>query len=114
MEAPEPDIEIEVVYALPQNQAIRQLRVPSGTTAEQAVAFSEITHLFPEIDLNRNKLGIYGKLVKPDTFLQDRDRVEIYRPLIVDPKESRRRRAKKRSDDPATAKQAEISRNQHA
>ena len=106
MEVPEPEIEVEVVYALPQNQVIRQLRVPLWTTAEQAVALSEITHLFPEIDLDRNKLGIYGKLIKPGTFLRDRDRVEIYRPLIVDPKESRRRRTKKGANHPLAAKQA--------
>ena len=95
MEVRERNIEIEVVYALPENQITRQLSVPLGTTAEQAVGFSGIIHLFPEIDLLRNKLGIFGKLVKPDATLRDRDRVEIYRPLIVDPKESRRRRAKK-------------------
>lgn len=95
MEVHEPDIEIEVVYALPRNQVTRQLNVPLGTTAEQAVQFSGIINLFPEIDLLRNRLGIFGKLIKPGTTLRNRDRVEIYRPLIVDPKESRRQRAKK-------------------
>jgi putative ubiquitin-RnfH superfamily antitoxin RatB of RatAB toxin-antitoxin module len=95
MEIRERNIEIEVVYAFPENQVTRQLNVPLGTTAEQAVEFSGIIHLFPEIDLLRNKLGIFGKLIKPGTPLRNRDRVEIYRPLIVDPKESRRRRAKK-------------------
>lgn len=95
MEIREQNIEIEVVYALPENQVTRQLNVPLGTTAEQAVEFSGIIHLFPEIDLLRNKLGIFGKLIKPGTTLRNRDRVEIYRPLIVDPKESRRQRAKK-------------------
>ena len=86
-------IEIEVVYALPCNQILRQLHVPAGTTAKQAVELSGIGAIFPEIDLSQNKLGIFGKLVKPETILRDRDRVEIYRPLSVDPKEGRRRRA---------------------
>jgi putative ubiquitin-RnfH superfamily antitoxin RatB of RatAB toxin-antitoxin module len=113
MEVREPHIQVEVVYALAHKRVIRQLSVPPGTTAEQAVVFSEITHLFPEINLSRNKLGIYGKLVKPATLLYDRDRVEIYRPLMVDPKESRRRRAKKSAGHPAAAKQAEVSGDQH-
>jgi hypothetical protein len=94
MEVHERNIEIEVAYALPENQLVRRLDLPAGTTAKQAVEFSGITSLFPEIDLSRNKLGIFGKLVSPDTVLHDRDRVEIYRPLAVDPKESRRKRAK--------------------
>lgn len=86
-------LEIEVVYALPDNQLMRQLSLPVGTTARQAVELSGIVGLFPEIDLSQNKLGIFGKLVKPDAILRDRDRVEIYRPLVVDPKEARRKRA---------------------
>jgi uncharacterized protein len=87
-------IEIEVVYALPENQIMRQITVPSGTTARQAVELSAIIDLFPEIDLAHNKLGIFGRLVKPGTILCEGDRVEVYRPLMVDPKENRRRRAK--------------------
>jgi hypothetical protein len=100
-----PAIQIEVVYALPERQIVRRLSLPPGTTVERAVNLSEINHLFPEIDLSRNKLGIFGKLVKPDRALQDGDRVEIYRPLILDPKDSRRKRArlqaKHRSPGPA-------------
>jgi putative ubiquitin-RnfH superfamily antitoxin RatB of RatAB toxin-antitoxin module len=87
-------IEVEVVYALPENQVMRQISVPPGTTARQAVELSAIIDLFPEIDLARNKLGIFGRLVKHGAILGDGDRVEIYRPLVVDPKENRRRRAK--------------------
>ena len=94
MEVHEQMIEIEVVYALPGNQIMRQISVPSGTTARQAVVLSAIIDIFPEINLACNNLGIFGRLVKPDTILRDRDRVEIYRPLMVDPKESRRKRAK--------------------
>lgn len=86
-------IGIEVAYALPHDQIVRQLNVPAGTTAKQAVELSGISGMLSEIDLSQNKLGIFGKLVKPDTILNDRDRVEIYRPLAVDPKEARRRRA---------------------
>ena len=86
-------IEIVVVYALPHEQIIRQLNVPAGTMARQAVELSGISGMFPDIDLPQSKLGIFGKLVKPETILRDRDRVEIYRPLSIDPKEARRKRA---------------------
>jgi putative ubiquitin-RnfH superfamily antitoxin RatB of RatAB toxin-antitoxin module len=86
-------IEIEVVYALPEKQVMRQVRVPDGTTAEQAVRLSGILEIFPEIDLSFNKIGIFGKVVKPGRVLRDSDRVEIYRALAVDPNEARRRRA---------------------
>ena len=94
MEVPALNIDIEVVYALPEKQIVRQMNLPEGTTAEQAVKLSGILQQFPEIDFLQNKLGIYGKLIPPTTVLRNRDRVEIYRPLRVDPKESRRRRAK--------------------
>ena len=94
MDIHEQSIEIEVIYALSDNQIIRQLSLPVGTTAQQAVELSGIIGIFPEIDLSKNKLGIFGKLVAAGTILHNRDRVEIYRPLIVDPKERRRRRAK--------------------
>ncbi len=96
MEVPGRNIDIEVVYALPEKQVVRQMNLPEGTTVEQAVKLSGILPRFPEIDLLKNKLGIYGKLVPPTTVLRDRDRIEIYRPLKVDPKEARRKRAKKR------------------
>ena len=94
VQVPGENIDIEVVYALPEKQVVQRINLPDGTTAEQAVKMSDILRQFPEIDLLQNKLGIYGKLIKPATILRDRDRVEIYRPLRVDPKESRRRRAK--------------------
>jgi hypothetical protein len=84
---------VEVAYALPQQQVIIPVKVAEGTTAEQAVQASGILKKFPEIDLAQNKLGIFGKLTKNDTVLRERDRVEIYRPLIADPKEVRRQRA---------------------
>ena len=87
------DIMVEVAYALPKQQLIIPVNVAEGTTAEAAVLASGIMEKFPEIDLNANKLGIFGKLVKSDTVLRHLDRVEIYRPLIADPKEVRRQRA---------------------
>jgi putative ubiquitin-RnfH superfamily antitoxin RatB of RatAB toxin-antitoxin module len=87
------EILVEVAYALPKQQLILELMVPEGTTAEQAVQKSGVLAKFPEIDLTQNKLGIFGKLVKADTVLREKDRVEIYRPLIADPKEVRRQRA---------------------
>jgi putative ubiquitin-RnfH superfamily antitoxin RatB of RatAB toxin-antitoxin module len=87
------EILVEVAYALPKQQLILELMVPEGTTAEQAVQKSGVLAKFPEIDLTQNKLGIFGKLVKADIVLREKDRVEIYRPLIADPKEVRRQRA---------------------
>ncbi len=87
------EILIEVAYALPSQQVILPVKVIEGTTAAEAVEASGIIKKFPEIDLSQNKLGIFGKLIKSDTVLRERDRVEIYRPLIADPKEVRRQRA---------------------
>jgi putative ubiquitin-RnfH superfamily antitoxin RatB of RatAB toxin-antitoxin module len=87
------EIMVEVAYALPHEQLIIPLRVAQGTTAEAAVLASGIIAKFPEIDLAKNKIGIFGKLTKPDTVLRHLDRIEIYRPLIADPKEVRKQRA---------------------
>lgn len=86
-------IDVEVAYARPDTQLILKLRVPQGTTLEQAVRESGILERFPDIDLARNQVGIFGKLNKADTVLRNGDRVEIYRPLIADPKEVRKQRA---------------------
>ena len=86
-------IQVEVVYAQPENQDVIKLSLPADSTVAQAIEASGLLTKHPEIDLAKNKLGIYAKLVKPDTALRDRDRVEIYRPLIADPKEVRKQRA---------------------
>ena len=86
-------IAVEVVYALPRRQELIRLKLPAGSTVRQAVEASGLLQKYPEIDLARNKLGIFGKLSKLDTQLRDRDRVEVYRPLIADPKEVRKKRA---------------------
>lgn len=86
-------IPVEVAFALPGKQTILKVQVAEGTTAEQAILASGILEKFPEINLAQNKIGIFGKLSKPDTVLRERDRVEIYRALIADPKEVRKQRA---------------------
>lgn len=86
-------LRLEVVYALPNKQEIVALKLPAGTTARQAVEASGLLQKYPEIDLAKNKLGVFAKLTKPDAALRDQDRVEIYRPLIADPKEVRKQRA---------------------
>jgi putative ubiquitin-RnfH superfamily antitoxin RatB of RatAB toxin-antitoxin module len=86
-------LHVEVVYALPQRQELVKLTLPVGSTLQQAVEVSGLPQRYPEIDLAKLKLGVYGKLSKPDALLRERDRVEIYRPLIADPKEVRKKRA---------------------
>jgi len=88
-----PPIEVELVYALPAVQPLIQVQVDQGATVEMVIRASGILEAFPEIDLTKNKVGIFSKLVKLDEAVRDRDRVEIYRPLIADPKEVRRKRA---------------------
>lgn len=87
-------LEVEVAYARHDVQVIVPLQVPPGTSARQAIERSGLLERFPEIGLERNKVGIFGKVVELDQPLRARDRVEIYRPLIADPKEVRKRRAR--------------------
>jgi len=86
-------INVEVVYALPGEQRLFEQQLPDGTTVAEAVRLCGVLDEYPEIDLAASKLGIFGKLVKADAGLRGRDRIEIYRPLLADPKEVRRRRA---------------------
>ena len=86
-------IEVEVAYALPQEQSILAVRVPPGSTAKQAIEASGILQRYPQIDLETDRIGIFSKVCKLDRVLEAGDRVEIYRPLLIDPKEKRRRRA---------------------
>ena len=74
-------------------QLLLKSEVPKGTTIAEAVKLSGILDKFPEIDLEKGRFGIFGKLSKVDTVLREKDRIEIYRPLIADPKEVRRKRA---------------------
>ena len=86
-------IPVEVAYALPDRQALLPLLVPKGATVREAIEHSGILELFPEIDLGENRVGIFGRLCTADRVLEAGDRVEIYRPLLADPKEVRRRLA---------------------
>lgn len=86
-------INVEVIYALRSKQEVFSIRVPEGATVRQAIEASGVLEKYPEIDLAKNKLGVFAKLAKADTLLRNRDRVEIYRPLIADPKEVRKQRA---------------------
>jgi len=90
-------IEIEVAYALPHKQKIYALNVEEGTTALAAVKQSPLTKDFDSVDIDTAKMGIFGQNIKkPDAhILKAHDRVEVYRDLIADPKEARRRRAAK-------------------
>ena len=89
-------IDVEVAYATPEQQVIVTLTLPEGTTVEQAIHASDLLNRFPEIDGTDIKAGIFGSVCKLDQPLKQGDRVEIYRPLLHDPKEARRQRAAKR------------------
>ncbi len=86
-------IRVEVAYALPDKQAILEVEVAEGCTVLEAARQSGITDRFEGIDLENSKFGIFGKVVAPGHALKEGDRVEIYRPLIADPKEVRKERA---------------------
>lgn len=90
-----PLIRVEVVYALPLAQELCRLEVEDGTGAGEAIALSGITRRHPEIDLAHHCVSIFGRLVTLQTALRDRDRVEILRPLTVDPNVARRRRRRR-------------------
>jgi len=85
-------IMIEVAYATPKKQMIIPILVKNGVTAKEAIELSGILTKFEGINLDDHPVGIFGKLTTLDHILRDRDRVEIYRPLIADPKEMRRKR----------------------
>lgn len=87
------EICVEVVYALPERQYVRQVKLPAGSSVEQAILASGLLELRSDIDLASNKVGIYSRPAKLGDVLNEGDRVEIYRPLIADPKELRRQRA---------------------
>ncbi len=84
---------IEIAYATPDRQIILELEVDPDTSPRQAVIDSDIDDYFPEIDKQSCDIGIFGKIVKPDHVLENGDRIEIYRPLIADPKQVRKQRA---------------------
>ena len=89
-------VSVEVVYALPTGADAVTLTLEAGATAGDAVRASGVLERHPEIDLGRHRLGIHGRVVADKVLLDDGDRVEVYRPLPVDAKEARRRRAFRR------------------
>lgn len=86
-------IHVEVAYAREQVQALLQVQGGAGLTIREAIERSGMLQRFPEIDLGVNKVGVFGKVAGLDTALADGDRVEIYPPLIADPKQARKARA---------------------
>ncbi|MDL2358557.1 MAG: RnfH family protein [Pseudomonadota bacterium] len=89
-------IVVQVCHATAQHAYLRELAVPLGTTIEQAIALSGVLVDIPGIELAQQPVGLYGKKKPLDTVLRAHDRIEIYRPLVADPKDSRRRRALKK------------------
>ena len=89
-------VQVYVIYAKPSEEFIHPMQVAPGTTIGQAIEQSGVLQRFPEISLVTQPVGIYGKKKTLDTVLRERDRIEIYRPLVADPKDSRRKRAAKK------------------
>ncbi|MBR9856852.1 MAG: RnfH family protein [Gammaproteobacteria bacterium] len=92
-------IRVEIVYALPQQQTVLSMKVPAGDSVRQVIEQSGILQQYPEIDLDSNMVGVFGRQVKLEQSLVDGDRIEIYRPLLADPKEIRRRRAEQAKEE---------------
>lgn len=93
-------LEVVVCYASAHAQFLHTMRVPQGTTIGQAIEGSGVLLAFPEINLVTQPVGIFAKKKTLDTTLRERDRIEIYRPLVADPKDSRRRRAARKDAAP--------------
>lgn len=87
---------IEVAYALKDRQTLLAFEVNEPCTVKDAIIKSKILEKYPEIDLKQNKVGVFSKITKLDSLLREKDRVEIYRPLIADPKKIRREKAKQK------------------
>jgi putative ubiquitin-RnfH superfamily antitoxin RatB of RatAB toxin-antitoxin module len=90
------EVQVTVSYATPGDEFIHPMRVAPGTTVGQAIEGSGVLARFPEINLVTQPVGIYGKKKTLETVLRERDRIEIYRPLVADPKDTRRKRAAKK------------------
>ena len=84
---------VEVAYALADKQSIVSLEVEEGVTVKEAIEASGILETYAQIDLSKDRVGIFSKFTTLDTILREKDRVEIYRPLIADPKKARKERA---------------------
>lgn len=86
-------LKIEVAYANSNQVHVLVLEVVEGTTIRQAIELSGILDLCPEINIEKNKVGVFSEICDPDTIVENDSRIEIYRPLLIDPKEARRKRA---------------------
>ena len=86
-------LRVEVAYARPEEQVVIPVEAPEGATVEQVIVLSRIQERFPDINPQTAKVGVFGKLAKPSAVVRAGDRVEIYRPLLADPKEVRKKRA---------------------
>ena len=84
---------VEVAYALPDKQSLISIKIKNGSTLKEAIEASGILETFEQIDLTKDRVGIFAKFASLDTILRDKDRVEIYRPLVADPKKARKDRA---------------------
>ena len=89
-------IRVEVAYATPGRQLVIAVELPEGSTLEEAIDRSGIRAEFPDMAIDPDALGIFGRKAQPDRVLREGDRVEIYRPLLADPREARRRRAEQK------------------
>ena len=86
-------INVSVVFALPDEQEIVSLTIPADSTVKHAIEVSGLLQKYKQIDLSKNTVGIYGKIVKLEQLLNEQDRIEIYRSLITEPMQARRKRA---------------------
>ena len=84
---------VEVAYALPDKQSLISIEIKNGSTLKEAIEASGILETFEQIDLTKDRVGIFAKFATLDTILRDKDRIEIYRPLVADPKKARKDRA---------------------
>lgn len=98
-------IAVQVVYATPAEQVSIPLQVGSGTSVREAIEISGLLERFPDVDLAANRVGIYGRLCALGDVVREGDRIEVYRPLRVDPKEARRLRAGGAGRPPVSARQ---------
>jgi len=101
---PSKQITVEVAYACPDRQCILTIQVDAGSTIETVIDRSGILEFFPEIDLMKQKVGVFSKIKKLTDQVEEGDRIEIYRPLIIDPMEARRSRAEKKNSHSEKAK----------
>lgn len=95
------EITVQICYARPDLQILRELKVDETATIRAAIEQSGVLREIPGIELEHCRIGVFGKLKDLDARLREYDRIEIYRPLIADPKESRRKRAEKKSEQKA-------------